>query len=91
MTAVEVIVPVFNDQFRLNCLLKSLAEQTLDPDLFSVTVVDNGSESPVSIPAVCHFPVGCYFVMSLARMPQEMLRGQLFNALDSFYGCRLFA
>ena len=51
MTAVEVIVPVFNDQFRLNCLLKSLAEQTLDPDLFSVTVVDNGSESPVSIPA----------------------------------------
>ena len=45
MTAVEVIVPVFNDQFRLNCLLKSLAEQTLDPDLFSVTVVDNGSES----------------------------------------------
>ena len=43
MTAVEVIVPVFNDQNRLNLLLNSLARQTLDPNLFAVTVVDNGS------------------------------------------------
>ena len=50
MTEVEVIVPVFNDQIRLNHLLESLALQTLDPNLFVVTIVDNGSESPVVIP-----------------------------------------
>lgn len=50
MTAVEVIVPVFNDQIRLNLLLNSLARQTLDPNLFAVTVVDNGSEFPIVIP-----------------------------------------
>ena len=50
MTVIEVIVPVFNDQNRLNCLLKSLARQTLEPHLFGVTVVDNGSEFPVVIP-----------------------------------------
>ena len=50
MTEVEVIVPVFNDQIRLNYLLESLALQTLDPNLFVVTIVDNGSESPVVIP-----------------------------------------
>jgi len=51
MTLVDVIVPVFNDQNRLNYLLSSLARQTLDPNLFGVTVVDNGSESPVVIPS----------------------------------------
>ena len=50
MTLVDVIVPVFNDQIRLNCLLMSLARQTLEPNLFSVIVVDNGSDSPVVIP-----------------------------------------
>ena len=50
MTIVEVIVPVFNDQDRLNCLLTALARQTLDPRLFSVTVVDNGSQLPIFIP-----------------------------------------
>ena len=55
MTVIEVIVPVFNDQNRLNCLLKSLARQTA---LFGVTVVDNGSEFPVVIPMDCLFLVG---------------------------------
>ena len=50
MTEVEVIVPVFNDQNRLNYLLKALTFQTLDPNLFAVTVVDNGSDSPIVIP-----------------------------------------
>ncbi|WP_392346894.1 glycosyltransferase family 2 protein [Parasynechococcus sp.] len=50
MTAVEVIIPVFNDKNRLNYLLTSLAHQTLEPHLFSVIVVDNGSDSPVVIP-----------------------------------------
>ena len=55
MTAVEVIVPVFNDQNRLNRLLKLLALQTLDPNLFAVTVVDNGSQVPVVIPGSLPF------------------------------------
>ena len=50
MTSVEVIIPVFNDQSRLNRLLALLSEQTLPPSLFSVTVVDNGSDSPVVLP-----------------------------------------
>ena len=46
----KVIIPVFNDQSRLNRLLALLSEQTLPPSLFSVTVVDNGSDSPVVLP-----------------------------------------
>ena len=57
MTLVDVIVPVFNDQIRLNCLLISLARQTLESNLFSVIVVDNGSDSPVVIPGGCPFLV----------------------------------
>ena len=40
MTSVEVIIPVFNDQSRLNRLSESLTEQTLPPSSFSVTIVD---------------------------------------------------
>ena len=61
MTAVEVIVPVFNDQNRLNCLLKSLSLQTLSSNLFAVTVVDNGSEIPVVIP--CGLPFSCKLIL----------------------------
>ena len=60
MTAVEVIVPVFNDQNRLNCLLKALALQTVDPSLFAVTVVDNGSEIPIVIPG--NLPFSCKLI-----------------------------
>ena len=60
MTAVEVIVPVFNDQNRLNLLLQALALQTVDPNLFAVTVVDNGSEFPVVIP--CGLPFSCKLI-----------------------------
>ena len=61
MTAVEVIVPVFNDQNRLNYLLKSLSLQTLSSNLFAVTVVDNGSEIPVVIP--CGLPFSCKLIL----------------------------
>ena len=60
MTEVEVIVPVFNDQIRLNHLLESLALQTLDPNLFIVTIVDNGSESPIVIPG--SLPYSCKLI-----------------------------
>ena len=50
MAEVEVIVPVFNDQIRLNRLLACLAGQTLSPLLFGVIVVDNGSDEPVELP-----------------------------------------
>ena len=60
MIAVEVIVPVFNDQNRLNLLLQALALQTVDPNLFAVTVVDNGSEFPVVIP--CDLPFSCKLI-----------------------------
>ena len=60
MTAVEVIVPVFNDQNRLNLLLQALTLQTVDPNLFAVTVVDNGSEFPVVIP--CGLPFSCKLI-----------------------------
>ena len=60
MTAVEVIVPVFNDQYRLNCLLQALALQTVDPNLFAVTVVDNGSEIPIFIPG--NLPFFCKLI-----------------------------
>ena len=60
MIAVEVIVPVFNDQDRLNRLLKSLAQQTLDPNLFAVTIVDNGSEFPTVIPV--GLPFSCKLI-----------------------------
>lgn len=60
MIAIEVIVPVFNDQIRLNLLLASLARQTLDPNLFAVTVVDNGSQFPVVIPS--GLPFSCKLI-----------------------------
>lgn len=64
MTIVEVIVPVFNDQIRLNLLLASLARQTLDPSLFAVTIVDNGSENPVVIPS--SLPFSCKLIFCSA-------------------------
>ena len=60
MTAVEIIIPVFNDQNRLNCLLKLLAQQTLNPNLFTVTIVDNGSKYPIVIPG--GLPFSCKLI-----------------------------
>lgn len=47
MTLIDVIIPVFNEEKRLLRLLRSLDDQQLDKKLFSVIIVDDGSEDAV--------------------------------------------
>lgn len=47
---VSVVVPVRDDQERLERLVSCLAEQTMRPDFFEVIIADDGSTQPVTEP-----------------------------------------
>lgn len=80
MIAVEVVVPVFNDQNRLNLLLASLARQTLSRDLFSVIVVDNCSDVPVFLPDGLPFDCRLMFCAAPGSYAARNLAWPLSNA-----------
>lgn len=80
MTSVDVVVPVFNDQIRLNRLLASLARQTLSPLSFGVIVVDNGSEVPVTLPDGLPFDCRLIFCAAPGSYAARNLAWPLSNA-----------
>ena len=47
LSLIDVIIPVFNEKKRLVRLLRSLNDQELDKELFTVIIVDDGSKDPV--------------------------------------------
>jgi glycosyltransferase involved in cell wall biosynthesis len=58
---IDVIIPVKNDWDRLALVLGALEQQTLDPDVWNVVIVDNASSTAVptwlSLPANAHMIV----------------------------------
>ena len=85
MTSVEVIIPVFNDQSRLNRLLESLTAQTLPPSSFSVTIVDNGSDSPVFLPEGLPFHCRLMFCSKHGSCCQKCGMAKYTSALGCLY------
>lgn len=58
--SVSVIIPAYNCQESLDLTLASLAHQTYPEDLLEVVVVDDSSESPVTLPKI--HPANCRIV-----------------------------
>ncbi|WP_436759575.1 glycosyltransferase [Streptosporangium sp. V21-05] len=50
---VSVVVPAYGDQEKLDLTLAGLATQTYPAALTEVVVVDNGSDPPLRLPALC--------------------------------------
>jgi glycosyltransferase involved in cell wall biosynthesis len=84
----SVIVPVHNDRERLKSLLEALEQQTLDPSLWEVLVVDNNStDHPQQLQATFPFVTflsesepGSYAARNAAL---EVARGEVFAFTDS--------
>lgn len=55
LPAVSIVIPVFNDPWRLEVCLRALENQTYPKSLYEVIVVDNGSDESVE-PIVARFP-----------------------------------
>ncbi len=87
MPDVSVVIPVLNDQHRLNACLGSLVAQDLPRDRYEIIVVDNGSSDDSRLVAEQHGATVLCFpdlkVGALRNRGVEVARGQVIGFVDS--------